>query len=539
MTKELTMEDAKLFEAVTSGSDDAVVRLLRAGVSAEATREDGETVLYWASVSDEAGMVRLLLAAGADPRRPSGPEGWDLPLCAAACGGHTEVVRSLLAAGAPPDGREAFDYTAIAWAVIQGFTDTVETLLEYGADPDLPGPGGEPPLLLAARRGSAATVRVLLRYGAGARTERHPGIHEDALAEARRWMELDVEQELRDGLLATYGDAYETVVRRIRAEGSETVVVELLRDGGSVAGREQQTGHAAVATILEAELSLPTPYEELAGRALRCGDPDRDDWTEAVAALWRRGDEETFRAAAAWCASDEPSRQTFAADVLARLGVPADARTAAGAGAGIGAGAGTGPGPGPGAGEPSPFTARAVPLLREMSRQAVEPELVRAVVVALGQHGDPAALPEILRHTAHPDAGVRRRTALALTALALTGLVPGDDPAGVRALVLLSRDADAAVRDRAVVGLAAVAADTYDIREALAARLNDPEADTAARAALGLAVRQDPRAVDALARILGDEDPDGQARSTAVEAVQHLPEGPERRRLERTLPRRY
>ncbi|MFD7895967.1 ankyrin repeat domain-containing protein [Streptomyces sp. NPDC059743] len=497
MTKEPTAGIADLFEAVGDGADDTVVRLLRAGVPAEAADEDGETILYRAAVSDRPGAVRLLLTAGADPNRPSGQEGWDLPLCGAACGGHTEVVRALLTAGARPDSREAFDLTAVVWAVRQGFADTVEALLEYGADPDLPGPGDESPLLLAARHGSPSTVRVLLRYGASAHTE--------ALAEARRWMALDVEQELRDGLARAYGDGYETVVRRIEEDGSVTVVVELLRDGAPVAGQEQRTGHAAVATILEAELGLVTPYEELAERALSCGDPGRDDWVESVSALWLRGDEETFEAAAAWCASEEPLRQALGADVLARLGAVDGA---------------------------SPFTERAVPLLRELSRQAVEPELVRAVVVGLGQHADPASLPEILRHTGHPDTGVRRRTALALT-----GLVPGDHRDGVWALILLSRDADASVRDRAVLALADVDADTREIREALAARLNDPDAETAARAARGLAVRQDPRAVDALARILTDEDPDGYARETAVDAVRYVREGPERRRLERTLPR--
>ncbi|WP_405986389.1 ankyrin repeat domain-containing protein [Streptomyces sp. NBC_00872] len=497
MTKEPTSGEADLFEAVGDGADDTVVRLLRAGVSAEATDEDGETVLYRAAVSDAPGVVRLLLTAGADPNRASGREGWDLPLCGAACGGHTEVVRTLLTAGARPDSREAFDLTPVVWAVRQGFADTVEALLEYGADPDLPGPGGESPLLLAARHGSPSTVRVLLRYGASA--------HAEALAEARRWMALDVERELRDGLARAYGDGYETVVRRIEEDGSVTVVVELLRDGAPVAGQEQRTGHAAVATILEAELGLVTPYEELAERALSSGDPGRDDWVESVSALWRRGDEETFEEAALWCASEEPLRQAFGADVLARLGAVDG---------------------------PSPFTERAVPLLRELSRRAVEPELVRAVVVGLGQHADPVALPEILRHTGHPDTGVRRRAALALT-----GLVPGGHRDGVWALILLSRDADASVRDRAVLALADVDADSHEIREALAARLNDPDAETAAKAARGLAVRQDPRAIDALARILADEDPDGYARETAADAVRYVHEGPERRRLERTLPR--
>lgn len=155
-------------------------------------------------------------------------------------------------------------------------------------------------------------------------------------------------------------------------------------------------------------------------------------------------------------------------------------------------------------------------------------------MTGLGHQGDPDALPEILRHTGHQDAEVRRRAASALT-----GLVPDGHRDAVWALVLLSGDTDASVRKAAVRALAGVADHTPALREALAARLADTETDTVAEAAHGLAVRQDPRAVEALARILADEDAGGGARRTALDAVRYVPEGPERRRLERTLPRRH
>ncbi|MER5828537.1 ankyrin repeat domain-containing protein, partial [Streptomyces mirabilis] len=85
---------AHLFTAVHEGDEDAVVRLLRSGVSPDAVDEDGQTALYLAAVSDRPGVVRLLLVAGAAPDRLS--QGTDAPLCGAACGGHTEVVRALL-----------------------------------------------------------------------------------------------------------------------------------------------------------------------------------------------------------------------------------------------------------------------------------------------------------------------------------------------------------------------------------------------------------------------------------------------------------
>ncbi|WNO75191.1 HEAT repeat domain-containing protein [Streptomyces sp. AM8-1-1] len=528
MTYEPEASVQQLFDAVWEGAEDAVVRLLRAGVPADATDEDGQTPLYRAAVSDELGIVRLLLAAGAEPERLSGHEGGDLPLCGAAVGGHTDVVLALIAAGARPDTAEAFGFTAMTWAVQLGHAATVEALLDHGADPDLPSPGGEPPLVLAARRGSPRTVRALLRHGAGAR--------QAALDEARAWLARDVEKELRAGLLEAYGDGAQTVARRVEEDGGVTVVVEVLREGKPVAGNEQQTGHAAIATLLEEDLGIQTPYATLAERALRCGDRDQDDWVEAVLALWRRGDEETFQAAAAWCASDDPMRQAFAAEVLAQLGPAgpepdAGAHTRAGAGghtdAGAGAAAGTA-----GTAAHRPFAARALPLLRELAREARDEELIRAAVLGLGHHGDPAALPEILRHAGHPDAAVRHDVALSLF-----GLVPDGHREGTEALIALSRDTDDRVRDWATTALAHLGGDTAEIRETLAARLEDPDPDTAAEAAQGLARRQDPRAVPVLARILADGDPDGYAHEAAAEAVQLIQDETVRRRLEGTVPR--
>ncbi|MGC5346014.1 ankyrin repeat domain-containing protein [Streptomyces sp. DT171] len=411
MTKEPIADARNLFEALHDG-EDAVLRLLRAGVSPESVDEDGTTVLYQASVEGLTGAVRLLLAAGADPDRASGPEAGDLPLCGAACGGGAEVVDALLAAGARPDLPEQFGFTALRWAVGLGYSRIVEALLSHGADPDLAGPEGDPPLVLAARRGSVRTVRALLRHGAGSRS--------GALAEARRTLAVDVAEEMRRGLIETYG-AHEVVVDRAVVDGGVTVTVELLRGGEPFAGRDQQTGHGAVVTVLEGELGIRVPAAELAVRALRGGGPELDDWHEQVSALWSRGDEETFLAAAAWCAAGDPALRAFGADVLGRLGFRADER---------------------------PFAARAVPLLRALAREADDREPVRAAVTALGHHGDRSALPEILRHAGHPDRGVRYAVASALS-----GLAPADRVDGVAALVALSGDTDARVRGRAATAL--------------------------------------------------------------------------------------
>ncbi|WP_137990004.1 ankyrin repeat domain-containing protein [Streptomyces vilmorinianum] len=531
-----------LFDAILDGDADSVVRLLRSGVSPEAD-DEGETALYRAALANEPGIVRLLLAAGADPARGSGEQAGDLPLCGAACGGHTEVVRALLAAGAQPDQPEEYGMTAMDWAAQLGHAETVRALLEYGADPGRPRPGGPPPLVAAARRGSAASVRALLEYGAGP--------VEDALREARRWIGVDIAEELRRGLLETSGggrggDAYgETVVRRVHEEGGVTVVVELLRaDGAPGFGNEQQTGHAAIATLLETALGVRAPHEELAERAVRCGDPELDDWTETVVALTGRGDEETYRAAATWCTSEDPLRRALGADVLGGLKdfrpravqvlrrlAAREAREAPGGEYGP-----TAPGPAGRAATAGPgmpaatATAGAAWVGDEGRSPACEP--ARAVVAALGQCGEPAALPELLAFASHPDEEVRRALGCALT-----GLVPAGDARAVETLVALSRDHDSGVRDWATLALAEVPEDTPVLREALTARLGDSDPDTVAEAARGLAIRQDARAVEVLAGILADGDPAGAARDTALAAVEFVRDPRVRKRLEWTSPR--
>ncbi|MEU9292954.1 ankyrin repeat domain-containing protein [Streptomyces sp. NPDC048266] len=485
-----------LFDAIRDGDEDGAVRALRDGADPE-SREDGETALYRAAVGDEAGIVRVLLAAGADPGRGSGEDGGDLPLCGAAVGGHTEVARALLAAGAAADQEEAYGFTALAWALRLGHADTARALLEYGADPDRRGPDGILPLVAAARRGSSGCVRALLDHGATAR--------ETALREARRWIGADIAAELRRGLVAGNGggQTYEAVVRRVREDGGITVVVDLLREDGSPGrGDDRQTAHAAIATILESALGLRTSHEELAARALRCGDPELDDWTTAVAELAGRADEETFVAAAAWCAYRDPLRRALGARVLGAL---------------------------PG------FAPSAVPVLRRLAAegatQAREPVL--SVVSALGQCADPAAVPELLAAAGHPDAAVRRAVAGALA-----GIVPAGHVEALGVLLALSRDGDARVRDWATLALAELPDDTPLVREGLAERLGDPDPETAAEAARGLAIRQDPRAVDALASALADGDPEGAARETALAALEYVHDPRVRTRLEWTSPRR-
>ncbi|WP_232542668.1 HEAT repeat domain-containing protein [Streptomyces sp. QHH-9511] len=132
----------------------------------------------------------------------------------------------------------------------------------------------------------------------------------------------------------------------------------------------------------------------------------------------------------------------------------------------------------------------------------------------------------------HEDAEVRRAVGCALT-----GMVPAGHPSAAAALIRLSRDHDSGVRDWATLALAEIPEDTPVLRDALVARLGDPDPDAVAEAARGLAIRQDPRAVEALAAILADGDPEGTARETALAAVEYVRDPRIRTRLEWTAPR--
>ena len=134
--------------------------------------------------------------------------------------------------------------------------------------------------------------------------------------------------------------------------------------------------------------------------------------------------------------------------------------------------------------------------------------------------------------------GIRTRRCATRWRCRCSGWFPGDHAEGIEALIALSRDADTHVRDWATTALADVDADTHEIREALAARLDRPRTRTRRRRRPGVwrcvRIRVRKRR---LARILADEDPDGYARETAADAVRHIQDERLRRRLEQTAPR--
>jgi Ankyrin repeats (many copies) len=100
-------------------------------------------------------------AATTDSRAITSPD-----LTQAAAAGLADAVRSFLAGGAPVDGKDASDWTALHFAAAQGWTDVAAILLDRGADPNARARFDMTPLHWAAMRSHAEVAGLLTRRGA-------------------------------------------------------------------------------------------------------------------------------------------------------------------------------------------------------------------------------------------------------------------------------------------------------------------------------------------------------------------------------------
>jgi ankyrin repeat protein len=169
--------DSPLVTAVKKG-DEAAVRSLLAkeapreeaphkGVPYERDRSavnapgpDGMTPLHWAARTDQPGILRLLLAAGA---QPTAADRYGItPLALAAMNGSAPVIAALLNAGADAKGRVGDGETVLMAAARTGRTDAARLLLDRGADPNAREPWqGETAAMWAAGENHGDMVRLL------------------------------------------------------------------------------------------------------------------------------------------------------------------------------------------------------------------------------------------------------------------------------------------------------------------------------------------------------------------------------------------
>ena len=124
--------------------------------------------LHMAARKGETAQVSTLLAGGADLNEQDG-EG-ATPLFTASGWGRTEIVKMLLAAGADPLIAAKSPYgsggTAIHIASQRGHVEIVEALLDHGVDPNLNDHRLGPPLHIARKLGNEDVADLLSARGA-------------------------------------------------------------------------------------------------------------------------------------------------------------------------------------------------------------------------------------------------------------------------------------------------------------------------------------------------------------------------------------
>lgn len=219
------------------------------------------------------------------------------------------------------------------------------------------------------------------------------------------------------------------------------------------------------------------PAREVVEDALR-EKPDSHERWDHVVTLHKRGDDESFVAAAELLDSSNPARRALGADILAQLGAAPDVPVG-----------------------DRPLAGPAFGLLLQLIAIETHSDVLQSITTAFGHLADPRGIPALHALRGHPDEDVRHGVVF--------GLLGQDDDLAVETLVELSRDPAPDVRDWATFGLGTqIERDDSQVRDALVARLNDPDDDTRGEVLRGLAARGDERAIpQLLIELESDSDP--------------------------------
>jgi ankyrin repeat protein len=148
----------------------AVRALAQAGARLDLLENDRYDAVTIVAVADDPETLALLLSLGASAKQmTSRYDG--TALIAAAHLGHDEVVRQLIAAGAPLDHVNNLHWAAVIESIVLGdggprHQRTLDALVRAGADLQLADREGRTPLALARARGYTAMTQQLLQAGA-------------------------------------------------------------------------------------------------------------------------------------------------------------------------------------------------------------------------------------------------------------------------------------------------------------------------------------------------------------------------------------
>ncbi len=152
--------DVGLHDAARAGLIDRVRTLLAGGTPVDARDDMQRTALHWAALSGQADVARALIDAGA--AADASDKGGRTPLLLAS--DSVEVVRILLAAGADPNAN-AGGITAFQYLVRFGTAEVLAALIDGGADSTATDADGKG--ILEHSKGNSPKARALLKARLG------------------------------------------------------------------------------------------------------------------------------------------------------------------------------------------------------------------------------------------------------------------------------------------------------------------------------------------------------------------------------------
>jgi len=174
--KAIPFEAEEFIYFIQKGDREIAGYFLLAGMSPNATDQDGTPALIWAVRSDHIELVRLLIYcskhnAGSitfeDVEIDGRDRGGETALMWASKNGHDEIAELLIMEYADFDALQNADGdTVLTWVAAHGNINLMKLMLKEGAKVNAKNADGETPLMLAAKNGHHAIVRLLLRNGA-------------------------------------------------------------------------------------------------------------------------------------------------------------------------------------------------------------------------------------------------------------------------------------------------------------------------------------------------------------------------------------
>ncbi|KAJ0971256.1 hypothetical protein J5N97_019215 [Dioscorea zingiberensis] len=148
--------------AATRGDDLLLNQLLRRGLDANESENNGRTALHIASSKGSENCVLLLLDYGADPNSKDS-EG-SVPLWEAMLGQHNAVIRLLIDNGADISAGDIGQFACKA--AEQNNLELLKDIVQYGGDVTIPRKDSTTALHLAVCEGNVPVVKFLLEQGA-------------------------------------------------------------------------------------------------------------------------------------------------------------------------------------------------------------------------------------------------------------------------------------------------------------------------------------------------------------------------------------